>query len=467
MLTRYDALYLLGSPVLVPLALHRAMQKKKSAQTLRGMLGLRLRGRTSPYQHQKRVIWVHAVSVGEVVAAKALLGELKRTFPDATLIASTITEAGQEQARGLLNETEEIFFFPLDLSCIVRRFLDFYNPWMYISIETELWPNFLSEARKRGTKIFLANGCLSERSFARYRRFAFLFRKPLAGFSAFLMQTEQDADRMRTVLTRAQLSTLNPALPAGRSQLSTPQNVFVTGNCKFDSSGEPLTEEERARLLAQFGFPPDAPIIVAGSTHPGEEALILQAFAAVRREIPHARLIIAPRHRERFDEVWNVLKQSRFAVARATRVTQTTTPTSPQLSTLNPALPAGRSQLSTPDVLLLDTVGQLARVYGLGGVAVVCGSFVSIGGHNLLEAAVHSIPVIFGPDMHKQPELRELFLRDGSGIEVTAEQLAPTLIALLKDDSRRIALGAKARQTVERNRGSALRTVSLLSRFLT
>jgi 3-deoxy-D-manno-octulosonic-acid transferase len=412
----------------------RIIKKRKSAETLRAMLGRKLRGQKSPYAAKLRVIWVHAVSVGEVVAAKALMAELKRTFPQATLVASTITETGQEKARTLLSEADEIFFFPLDLSWIVKRFLRFYNPWVYISMETELWPNLFVEARRRGTAIFLANGKLSPRSFGLYSQFSFVFRKPLGGVRAFLMQTEKDAERMRSLCKAA-------------------EKVFVTGNCKFDSPGEALAGEEKERLLGQFGLPNGAPIIVAGSTHSKEEELMLRSFGAVRKEVPRAKLIIAPRHPERFDEVWELLRGSGYRAVRATE------------GAVGGEAAARRDY--SPDIVLLDSVGQLARVYGLGSVAVVCGSFAPIGGHNLLEAAVHSIPVIFGQYMQRQSELRELFLKGGGGLEVSDVQLAPTLIDLLKDEGRSRAVGEKARETVERNRGSARRTVDIIKRFLT
>jgi 3-deoxy-D-manno-octulosonic-acid transferase len=440
--TKFDLLYIAGAPVLLPLFLRRALKKKKSADTLRAMFGASLKKRQSPFASKLRVIWIHAVSVGEVVAAKALITELKKEFPNATIVASTITETGQKKARSILGEADEIFFFPADLSWVVRRFLRFYNPWVYISMETELWPNLFVQAKRRGTAIFLANGRLSEKSFRWYRRGSSIFREPLTGVKAFLMQTENDAERMRSLCQAA-------------------EKVFVTGNCKFDSPAEPLNEDDKIRMLRQLGLPQNTPIIVAGSTHKGEEEIILRSFREVRQVIHRTKLIIAPRHPERFDEVWELLTSSGLIVSRAS-----------ERRPANSPLAAFGSQASAPsigelDVVLLDTVGQLARVYGLATVALVCGSFVPVGGHNLLEAAVHKIPVIYGPHMDNQPELRDLFKQSGGGIQVDERKLPSKLIKLLKNQELRTEIGLKARKTVEHNRGSARRTVDTIKRFLT
>ncbi len=419
-----NILYLLASPFVLPSVAYKIMMKKKYRNSLKGMLGKQLDLTPSPRYNGGERIWVHAVSVGEVVAAAALIPELKRTFPDARVIASTITETGQQKAQKSLTMADTITYYPLDASWIVRKFLDHFRPTLFIMMETELWPNFLMLARDRGVRIFLANGKLSPRSFRLYKRFKFLFKRPLDGVQAFLMQTTADAERMATLC-------------------GSRDRVFVTGNCKFDSPGAPLSPEARQTILHQWTIAPTDPIIVAGSTHPGEEELILSAFCTLKSRFPSLHLVLAPRHPERFDEAYRLATAKGLSVSRASKPAAT-----------------------NPDVLLLDVMGELANVYGVGSLAIVGGSFVPIGGHNLLEAAIHRIPVLYGPHMHNQPEITEIMNQTGGGLQITANALVPTITELLENETRRHEIGQQAVQAVERNKGSARRSAEIIKNIL-
>jgi len=425
--TFYDLLYITASPVLLAHLGYRYAFRRKYRESMRGMLGLRLPRPPFPDASGKRplVFWVHSVSVGEVVAARGVIREIRAAYPESLIYASTITETGQAHARKILAElVDEIFYYPLDLSWIVRRFLDRVRPDVYIMMETELWPNFLVRCRKMGVRVLMMNGKLSERSFKLYRRFRFLFRPALKGIAAFCMQTRLDAARMRELCGRG------------------PQ-VFVTGNCKFDSVPEPLGLEERAALAARWKLDLLHPIVVVGSTHPGEEEIVAEAAAALKGEFSGLTWLVAPRHVERSEAVCKIFADRGLSVSRASNPT-----------------------LRHPDILVLDLMGELAGAYGLAAIAVVCGSFVPIGGHNLLEPAVYGVPVLHGPYMHKQPEIVRFFSESGGGVQIEPDELGPMVRRLLLDDEERARLGRLAAETIELSRGSAKRHMKVLEQVL-
>ena len=419
----YDWAYLAAAPFVLPVLGYRRLARGKYRESGPAMLG---RGPQwiDPKPYPNGTIWMHAVSAGEVIAAKAVAAQLKCALPDWPLVASTITETGQAAARRTLNEAEEIFYFPLDLSWNVRRFIRRFQPRVAVLFEAELWPNFLLEADSAGARAFLLNGRVSERSFRRYRKVRPLIAGPIQRIRAFCMQTEADAARMEQIIGRR-------------------DNIFVTGNCKFDAEFPTLTPEERNDWRQRLGIDPQRPLIVAGSTHPGEEEIVLAAYGAARKACPDLALILAPRHPERFEAVAALLKRQGLAFRRA----------------------ACAETAPSPQVVLLDTMGQLAKAYGLGSIAVVGGSFVRIGGHNLLEAAAHSIPVVYGPHMRRQPDMLRLIGQGGGGLQVQPAALGKALAELLSNEPRRRDLGRRARQTLDENRGSAGKMVEIVRRY--
>jgi len=428
----YDALYLASTPVMAPYFLYKYAVRGKYHESLPAMFGRRLPGAplAKPPEGALR-FWIHAVSVGEVVAARAVAAQLQTALPAARFVISTVTETGQTMARKEFGEhrgIERILYYPLDLSWNVRRFLDVYRPDVFAMMETELWPNMLTLAGRDGVRVFMLNGRISDHSFKSYRRFRFLFRGPLSNLAAAAVQTPTDADRLRELC--------GPAT-----------QIAVTGNCKFDAPAEPLTEPERAAIRLRLLLSEDRRLVVAGSTHPGEEEIVLTAWRAAIRELPdelrRATLVLAPRHPERFDEAADVIARHNFTLSRASR-----------------------PERHDPEVLLLDQMGVLARIYGVASVAIVCGSFAPIGGHNILEPAVYAVPVIYGPHMHKQKEMLRILDGAHGGLQTTADGLAPLLVELMRDEQRRQNLGRQVKAAVDANRGSARRSVEFILPFL-
>jgi len=418
-----DLLYLLAAPVFLPPYLYKILVKKKYRESTKGMLGLNLPQEPWLVVSEQINLWLHAVSVGEVVAGKAILSEWAKKEPNTRILASTVTETGQQKARELLTEAESVIYYPLDFTGIVRRFLATYNPQVYIMMETEIWPNFLREAGARKVKVFLANGKLSDTSFSRWMKVKKLFQGTFDAITAACVQTERDREKFTALLGR-------------------PDRILVTGNCKFDSSGSPLTLREKADLLSRLKITDRSPILVVGSTHPGEEEIILDAWAIVRKKIPGLKLILAPRHPERFDAAARILESRGIAFSRYS---------SPSLE--------------NPEAVLVDAMGILARLYGVGDVAVVAGSFMPIGGHNLLEAAVHRVPALYGPHMHKQPEIVKIFKANNAGKQVEKDELAPALEELFLNEDERRRMGEAGATAARQNRGSARRTVEFIRSF--
>jgi 3-deoxy-D-manno-octulosonic-acid transferase len=372
-----------------------------------------------------RSIWIHAVSVGEVLAARPLVPALRERFPGHRLFLSTTTLTGNEVAKKSVRGLDGLFFAPFDFPHAVRRALEVVNPSLLVLVETELWPNLIHEASRRGARVALVNGRVSPRSFPRYRRVRRLLSGVLSEVDLFLMQGEPHAERIRAMT-------------------APPERVKVTGNLKFDAVEAGRPPERTVRLL-HGGSP--RPLWVAGSTMPGEEELVLRAFHRVRERVPHARLLLAPRHPERFPEVPGLIESAGFRCLRR--------------SALDPA------SWSDGEVLLLDTLGELAQVYSLASVVFVGGSLVPTGGHNILEPAVAGKPVLVGPHMENFQEIADTFRAESAIVQVaSADELGREVSALMLDEPRRRALGERARGLVGRNRGAVSRTTDALAPLL-
>lgn len=426
-MTRFDLVYLGLSPLAVPLLLYKRVRYGKYRESMPGMFGRGIdREPREPWKNG--CVWVHAVSVGEVLAAKAMLQPLRQKFPDLPILLTTVTETGQAQARSLPEGlVDAVRFYPADFSWVVQRFIEIYKPKVFIPMETELWPNALQMLGESGVKIFVLNGKISEKSGRQYMRVREILHKPLSQITAFCMQTEKDAERI-VALT------------------GTKKNVFVTGNCKFDIPYESLSPFRSGELRKQCGIATAEPVIVAGSTHPGEEEIVLNEFKRVLEQQP-AVLAVVPRHPERFDEAWRIVSASGLPALR--------------LNTRERTMPD-----EPPRVVLIDRMGLLSELYGIATLSLVCGSFVpGIGGHNLLEAAAHSVPVLFGPFADKQPDMVRILTNHG-GFQVAPEKLGATMLHLLQNEGLRRGQGEKAREAVMQNRGSAQRNIEMISRYI-
>lgn len=428
MITRYDAAYYLAAPLALPLLAWRWARRGKYRQSAGGMLGRDLPRGPAAEPFRAGSVWVHAVSVGEVAAAAAIEPGLRALFPGRPLIVTTVTETGQAAARRSLPAAEAHAYFPVDLSWNVRRYLEAYRPEVIVLLEAEIWPNFLTMARRGGARIYLVNGRMSDRSFPRYRRARALLRPVFDAFAGVCVQTDTDAERFA-------------AVGVGSARLA------VTGNCKLDLEIPRLDESEKTKRKSELGIAPGRPVIVAGSTHPGEEELILDAFARVRASHAEAALILAPRHPERFDEAAALAESRGFTVRRASAA---------------PHQGAPPSDSDAPHVVILDKMGVLAAAYGLAEVAIVAGSFGPVGGHNLLEAAAHAVPVVYGPNMKSQREIAQLFARARAGTQVPPDRLAPTLIDFLGDPDLRRREGDRCHAVLQANHGSAARAIDAI-----
>ena len=376
-------------------------------------------------------IWVHAVSVGEVLAARPLLDDLKPRYPGLRLFVSTTTVAAHQLARRQLPEADGVFYFPLDLAWVVRRVLDRVRPRLLVLVEGEIWPNVLRECRRRGVRTAIVNGRVSSRSWRRYRLVRPLLRRVLDDVEAFCLQSEEAVRRMTDIG-------------------ADPARVTMTGSLKFDAVALPVpspNRHPREPVLRVLRTSPDRPVIVAGSTMRGEELPLLRVFRRIKAARPQALLVVAPRHADRFGEVVDLARGEGFAVARRSELAVDAEPRA--------------------DVVVLDTIGELAHVYQIATVAFVGGSLVPTGGHNILEPAVHGRPIVFGPSMSNFAEIAEAFLEHRAAVQVSDErELEQLLTTLMGDPVRRAALGAAARALVDAHRGATRKTLQVLIRLL-
>jgi 3-deoxy-D-manno-octulosonic-acid transferase len=419
----YSLLTFVVFALVSPYFLYQAIRYKKYIGSLRQRLGFlpltfNVDGEES--------IWIHAVSVGETLTARALAADLKARYPHLRLFLSTTTIAGQQVARQV-QHVDGVFYFPFDWSFIVRRTLDLVKPRVFIMMETEIWPNLLRVCRKRGVKTIIINGRISSRSFPRYKIVRPFFARVLADVDRFCMQSEESARRL-------------VALGAD------PARVTMTGSLKFDSLDLPAASHGRARerVLRFFRVSPARQVVVAGSTMRGEEAALLRAFARVKAGSPSALAILAPRHPARFAEVEHLARAAGFVTTRRSELPIDAEPRA--------------------DVVILDSIGELAQIYQIATAVFVGGSLADHGGHNILEPAIFGKPILFGPHMQNFREIADTFLANDAGVQVHSDSdLEDALLSLLTDPVRRARLGAAARALVEANRGAKDKTLEVIA----
>jgi 3-deoxy-D-manno-octulosonic-acid transferase len=374
-------------------------------------------------------IWIHAVSVGEVMAVAGLAEELRRLFPESRLVLSTTTQAGQKLARQRYGDSS-VFYFPLDLAFCIRPYLKRLRPRLVILAETEFWPNFLRLSKESGSQVAVVNARISDRSFPGYRRWRSWLGKTLAKVDIFLAQSEEDRRRLTEI-----------GVPRER--------VMVTGNLKFDQAAPAITPFT-AQLRRALPAGENGPVIVCGSTLEGEEEMLLAAFQSILSDFPEAVMIIAPRHPERFQGVADLIAGRGFTLWRRSRWQG-----------------AGDAPLAG-GVMLLDSIGELAGTYSLAKLAFVGGSLVAGGGHNILEPARYGLPIVVGEHTENFRDIMRLFV-ETQAIEVIHAESCPitqvltsTLRGLLQDASRRQTLGNNAAAIFARHAGAARRTAQAL-----
>jgi 3-deoxy-D-manno-octulosonic-acid transferase len=370
-----------------------------------------------------RPIWIHAASVGEVRSIIPLALELRRRCSGKAIIITTFTSTGNRVARDF-GVADRVLFLPLDIFWVVRRAMNRINPSVLMIVETEIWPNLLREAYRRGVPTVLLSGRLSQRALSQYAISRSFFRRVLGNFTAIGMQSIEDAERIL-------------ALGADAARVS------VVGSLKYaaEQSGPRGKHLQRASSDAARRW------IVAGSTHAGEEEVLLEAYSSLRRQYPQLALILAPRHPERFGEVEDLLKRFSFSYTKRSQM--------------------DGSESFENDVILLDTVGELADFFAVGEIAFVGGSMIDAGGHNILEPARWCKPILFGPHMKNFRAIAEEFKESGAAIEVyNAETLSQAITDLLRDPERRRQMGENAATLAGAKKDEFSQNVALAERYL-
>lgn len=419
----YSALLAAGLLVTLPYWLMQRLRHGKYQAGLSERLG-RIPQRLT-VQPERPTIWVHAVSVGEVLAVSGLVGELKKRFPNYRIVISTTTDTGQKLARTRFG-AENVFYFPLDFAFAIRPYLRQLRPELVVIAETELWPNFLRLGKASGARIAIVNARISDRSWPRYRRFRHLLTRVLRQVDLFLTQAEEDTRRLVEI-----------GAPQERLQ--------VTGNLKFDVPA-PVAPPIIASLRAAFQQADAGPVIVCGSTVEGEEPILLQAFVNILASHPRAVLILAPRHPERFNEVAELLSQLGIHFWRRSLWS-------------GDAIVAG--------VLLIDSIGELAALYSLADVAFVGGSLVPRGGHNIIEPALHGVPIVVGNHTENFRDIVSLFQSRDAVRVVGPAELPLAFMELISNPVERIALGRRGAETLRAQMGATQRTMQALECLLT
>jgi 3-deoxy-D-manno-octulosonic-acid transferase len=424
----YSLATLVALVVLSPYLLYQALRYSKYV----GSLGQRLGYLPVSFNlDAEESIWVHAVSVGEVLVARPIVSGLRARYPGLRIFLSTTTLSGQNVARRSMPDADAVFYLPFDWAFTIRRTLDVVKPKLFVMVETEIWPNLLRECRRRGIRTALVNGRISARSFPRYRVARPFIRRVLSDIDRLCVQGDETARRLRELG-------------------ADPARITVTGSLKFDSLDPSTTPGRgRERVLRFFRMSPARPVLVAGSTSKGEEEAVIRAFNRVRTTAAggNALLILAARHPERFGEVERLCRREGLSTIRRSDLPIDAEPRA--------------------DAVILDTIGELAQLYQIATAVFVGGSLVALGGHNILEPAVHGKPIVFGPHMENFAEIAGAFLANDAAVQVrTPRELEDVVVSLMADPVRRARLGAAARALVDANRGAKDTTLRVLADLL-
>ncbi len=428
----YNVLITLVFIILVlPYFLYRLTREKGFGHRLRQTMGLVRREEIEPVEGTN-CIWIHGASVGEMVAISPLVKEIKKVMPEKKVLVSAVTVGGYDMAKRIMPEADAIINSPLDLPFVASSMVQRVRPGIFMMVETELWPNFLRAIRKQNIPVMMVNGRVSEKSAKNYRYLFGLMRDMLNTINRFCMQSSLDAKNI------IQLG-------------ADPEKVIVTGNTKFDQTYVEVSPEDLATYKTELGLGEESyPVIMAGSTHPSEEEIVLTSFTALREKYPHARLIIAPRKPEhRLDEIESLNTKFGYETGYRSKLKE--------MEGKRPEYP----------VLLIDTLGELGRIYAVGDIVFVGGSFVHYGGHNVLEPAAHAKPILVGPSMEDFKDSYSLLSRVGACRMVSdADGLTKAFLEIAGDDVLRKKMGDASMQVIMENRGAAPKTIHYLTDLL-
>ena len=417
--------------LILPFYIYRLFTEEGFSARFRQSLGLIRREEIADVMDTD-CIWIHGASVGEIVATSPIVKEIKRIMPEGKVLVSAFTVAGYNMAKQIIPEADGYVYFPLDLPWVAESVVRRVHPGIFMPVETELWPNFLKAIRERNIPVMMVNGRISERSVRTYRYLFSIWRDMLRTVSRFCMQSSIDANYITHLG-------------------ADPKKIFVTGNTKFDQTYAEVTPEDLAAYKTELGLGEDTyPVIVAGSTHAPEEDIVLTAFSRLRKQYPKARLVIAPRRIERVDEIRRLTGKFGYGNGLRSKLKKSNGP--------RPEYP----------VVLIDTIGELGRIYAVGDIVYVGGSLKKgYGGHNVLEPAAHAKPILVGPDMLSFKDSYSLLTKAGACLTVyNANDLAKAFLEIAGNDVLRKQMGDASMQVIRENRGAALHTIHYLTDLL-
>ncbi|MBR5162519.1 MAG: tetraacyldisaccharide 4'-kinase, partial [Schwartzia sp.] len=413
--------------LIIPVFLVRAIRERGFIERIRQSLGF-IPEEALEKVAKKNCIWVHAASVGEIVAASPLIKEFRREFPQSPILVSVVTTSGYEMANRIIKDADSIIYFPLDLPFLAASVVRRITPRVFMPVETELWPNFLRECRRMRIPVMMINGRISDKSVKRYRYLYSLKDEMIGTILKFAMQSPIDAEYI---------------IRLGAD----PNLVIVTGNTKYDQTYTDVSADEKEQLLKEMGLTENDGIFLAGSTHRGEEDYVLHAFRGIREKLPNAKLVIAPRELLRTREVLMICRRAGFSVARRTELLE------------HPA--------EDHDIVILDTIGELGKIYSIGDVIYVGGSLISHGGHNILEPAAHGKAIIVGYNMVNFKEIHSLFTKRNAVVTVqNQEELRAAAVRLFADAEERARMESETLAIINENKGAARRSAVLLHELL-
>ncbi len=390
----------------------------------------RLYSRVDMPQFPRRPIWIHALSVGEVLSSVMLVAAIKGRYGDRPLVCSVSTQSGYKMAtKFLAKEMDFIFFFPYDFVWSVRSLVRRVDPLLFLLVETDLWPNCLHEIGRHGASIILVNGRLSPRSYRNYKRVSFFMKSVLSSISVICAQTEMDAKRFVAIGARE-------------------DKVKVTGNLKFDHKLSPLSEEEIREQRASMGIGPRMRVFLGGSTHEGEEKILLNAYTALKKMFSDLVLVVVPRDPTRALSIQQMFAQAGCPAFLKTELDEMDTP-------------------CASEAIIVDTMGELRRLYAIADVVFVGKSLVNLGGQNPLEPAAFKKPILFGPHMFNFELVAHMLIQQGGAVRVANEkELLAEVKSLLLDSEHSKAVGMKAYEVLCGNQGAVEKTLDVMQRFL-
>ena len=423
----YHIAAILAVILFTPVFCVRAVREKGFVQRIKQQLGF-LPKHALDKVARKNCIWVHAASVGEIVAASPLITEFHKKFPQSPILVSVFTSSGYEMANRIIKDADSIIHFPFDLPWLSANLVYRVRPRVFMPVETELWPNFLRACKKLDIPVLMVNGRISDKSVKRYRYLYSLWDEILSSIKVFAMQSKVDAENILKLGA-------DPAL------------VTVTGNTKFDQTYTNVSEAEKHNLLLELGLGDNQGVFLAGSTHKGEEEHVLKAYNDIKRVFPEAKLVIAPRSVLRTNAILDLCDQYCFTAVTRTQL---------------------QEQYSTGhDVVILNTIGELGKMYSVGDVIFVGGSLIPHGGHNILEPAAHGKAIIVGPNMFNFKDTHVLFKNRNAVVTVkNGADLAKEALKLFQDDDERHRMEEETLAICRENRGAAERTADILNDLL-